>query len=47
MIVPKNATHYDYMSHDFYMLLKEKYYKYNGFGWDLVKKVNFDNLMRL
>ena len=47
MTVPKGATHYDFMSHDFYMLLKEKYYKYNGFGWSAVQNINLENCIEV
>lgn len=47
MTTPTGATHYDYMSHDFYMILKEKYYKYNGFGWCEVKKINLSDCIEV
>lgn len=47
MIVPDKATHFDYVNCRFYRLTENRTYKFNGFSWSEVFKVDLDNLMRL
>ena len=43
---PKGAAHYDFKKSCFYKI-NEKFYKYNGFGWCEVKKINLKNCIEV
>ena len=46
MKVPRGATHYDFKKSCFYKI-NEKFYKYNGFGWCEVKKINLSDCIEV